>query len=144
MRNLYLIIVVLLSSCQSEINITKAENEAFEEIAQEYQNTYMKGGEHCEAILAAMDESIQFSENGKSWSFSDLEKFCPHLPSKNVINTINNQKLLSRDIGYDFVSQLYINKKGDTLRESASRIWKKSNQSWKIVQMNNLLNKAGN
>lgn len=100
----------------------------------------MVGSDNCEEILSGMDEKIQFSENGKTWSYSDLKKFCPHLPKKNVVETFNNQKLINPKLGYDFVSQLYVNKSGDTIRETASRIWEKSNNTWKIIQMNNSLN----
>jgi len=100
----------------------------------------MDGGENCETILAAIDENIEMWENGNIWTYSDMEKFCPHLPKKNVVDTYNDRKLLSSDLGNDFVSQLYVTAKGDTIRETVSRIWKKRSQTWKIVQMNNLLN----
>lgn len=133
--------MLLLSSCQSENKTTENENGKFAEMTQIYQETYMEGGENCEKILLAMDEKIQFSENGKSRGFADLEKFCPHLPKKNVVTTFSDQKLINSNVGYDFVSQLYVNIKGDTIRETASRIWEKSNDTWKIIQMNNSLNR---
>ena len=102
----------------------------------------MEGSENLEIILASLDKNIKMWENGKIWTYEDREKYGPHLPKKNVIETYNDQKLLDSGLGYDYVSMLYINSKGDTLRETASRIWKNKDQKWKIVSMNNLINKA--
>lgn len=101
----------------------------------------MEGSKNCDQILAAMNEDTKMWENGNTWSFSDLKEYCPHLPKKNVIEMYNNQKLLNHDLGYDYVSQLYISPHGDTLRETVSRIWKITDNAWKIAEMNNLINK---
>ncbi|MGD8428467.1 MAG: hypothetical protein PVH63_12620 [Balneolaceae bacterium] len=140
----FLILITLLASCKTKPAVTPTEIDTFEQLAQSYQTTYMDGSENCEEILAAMDENIKMSENGKTWTYPDLKKFCPHLPKKNVVETYNDQRLLNSDWGYDFVSQLYVTSKKDTIRETVSRIWEKKNNTWKIVQMNNLLKKEVN
>ena len=109
-------------------------------MAQDYQSAYMEGSKNCDKILGRMDREIRMWENGSVWSYADLEKFCPHLPSKPVIQTYNKQVLLGHDLGYDYVSQLYLRRRGDTMRETTSRIWKKVGDEWKIVEMNSMLN----
>jgi len=151
MKKLSLIIWVLLVACtqqkspsESEIStqtISLEEQQAFENMAQAYQTKYMMGSENLEDILAGLDEDIQMWENGKIWSYNDLVKYGPHLQKKRVVETYNDQKLLSDDLGYDYVSMIYINSEGDSLRETASRIWKKSEEKWKIISMNNLINR---
>jgi hypothetical protein len=151
MKKLSLIIWVLLVACtqqkspsESEIStqtISLEEQQAFENMAQAYQTKYMMGSENLEDILAGFDEDIQMWENGKIWSYNDLVKYGPHLPKKRVVETYNDQKLLSDDLGYDYVSMIYISSAGDSLRETASRIWKKSEEKWKIITMNNLINR---
>ena len=138
-RSIFLFAILLLCSCQSNPEAPDFTIEEFQEMAQKYQELYMDGGANCELILMAMHKSIRFSENGKNWSYSDLEKYCPHLPKKEVISTVNDQRLLNPTLGYDWVSQLFTTSKGDTVRETASRIWQKDNDTWKIIQMNNLL-----
>lgn len=141
MKNFYLILIILFSSCNKENRITESDKIAFEETAQNYQKIYMDGGKNCEQILAAMNEDVEMWESGKIWTLSDLKKFCSHLPNKKVIETYSNQKLLSKEIGYDYVSQLYISQTGDTLRETSSKIWKNTDGTWKISQMDNIIKK---
>ena len=134
-----ILIISILSSCNTDKPISEKEQAEFEKMAQTYQSTYMEGSENLKEILAGMDKDIQMWENGKIWTYDDLVKFGPHLPKKTVIETYNEQRLLEKDLGYDFVTLLYINSKGDTLRETASRIWKKPKDRWKIFYMSNLI-----
>jgi len=110
-------------------------------MAQTYQTIYNEGSENCDQILAAIDENIEMWENGRIWSYSDLEKFCPHLPKKNVVEIYNDQTLLDHNLGYDFVSQLFVVQSGDTMRETSSRLWQKHDTTWKIVKMKNLISR---
>ncbi|MEK6153545.1 hypothetical protein WIW50_09805 [Flavobacteriaceae bacterium 3-367] len=142
MKYVYLILVITFFSCKPDKAFTETEQKEFEKMAQAYQSIYMEGGENLDEILAGIDKSIQMWENGKIWTYDDMVKFGPHLPKKTVIENYDEQKLLERDLGYDFVSILYINTKGDTLRETTSRIWKNSDKKWQIVYMSNLINKA--
>ena len=140
MKYTYLLLVGFIISCNSNTSVTEADQNQFADMAQAYHSKYIEGSKNLDDILSAMDQDIKMWENGKIWTYADLEKFGPHLPAKNVIETYNQQKLLKPDIGYDYVSQLYISTiSGDTLRETASRIWQKSKGEWKIVQMNNLI-----
>ncbi len=142
MINFYrILIIILFASCNNQKPHTEADKKAFEEMAHSYQINYTGGSINCEQILAAMNEETKMWENGNTWTFSDLKKYCPHLPKKNVIETYNNQKLINNEVGYDFVSQLYISQHGDTIRETISRIWKKTDNAWKISVMNNLISK---
>jgi len=110
-------------------------------MAQTYQSIYNEGSENCDRILSAIDENIEMWENGSIWSYSDLRKFCPHLPKKNVVKTYNDQTLLEHNLGYDFVSQLFVIQNGDTMRETSSRLWQKKDTTWKIVKMKNLISR---
>ena len=57
-----------------------------------------------------------------------------------MINVYNEQILLNRDLGYDYVTMVYVSTiSGDTLRETASRIWKKTDEGWKVTNMSNLI-----
>ena len=139
MKYLTLILFSLFVSCNRGETISEAQREEFVIMAQNYQSAYMDGSENCEEILTAIDENIQMWENGKVWTYSELKEFCPHLPEKNVVATYNDQKLLNPELGYDYVSQLFVVQSGDTMRETSSRLWEKKDEAWKIVKMNNLI-----
>ena len=100
----------------------------------------MQGAEKLDAILSKMDRNLQMWENDKVWTYELIEKFGPHLPKKNVINVYDEQILLDRKLGYDFVTMVYINTiTQDTMRETSSRIWRKSENGWKVTNMSNLI-----
>ena len=129
-------------SCNSNKTFTETEQNEFEKMAQDWQDKYTQGSVHLEKILSGLDENIDMWENGKVWTYKEVEKFGPHLPEKDIIETYNDQKLLKRDLGYDYVSLKYISSmSGDTMRETSSRIWRLKNGEWKIVKMNNLIKK---
>ena len=148
MKYLLVIILIPILSCTSNTAITEEDQKEFEKVAQSFQTKYMGGSENCEEIINSIDEDIkmseiQFSAPAMSLTYEQLVQFCPHLPKKQVIETETEQRLISPTIGYDYVSQLYLRKSvGDTVRETASRIWKFRNNEWKIIQMNSSLNKA--
>ena len=142
MKYTYLILVILFFSCNSDKGVTETEEIEFEKMAQDWHNKYVQGSVKLAGILAGMDENIDMWENGKIWTYKQVEKYGPHLPKKNVLETYNDQKLLKKDLGYDYVSQKYISSMtGDTMRETSSRLWKLKNGNWKIVRMNNLIKK---
>jgi hypothetical protein len=148
MKYLSILFLIIITSCKNVSSINEAQKKDFENLAKEYQKKYMDGSENCEYILDALDENIKMSESQfgqpvMDISYEQLVKYCPHLPKKEVISTITEQRLITSNLGYDYVSQLYLRKSvGDTVRETSSRIWEKKNEAWKIIQMNNSLNKA--
>ena len=145
MKYLYLILVIAFYSCNSDRPITETEQKEFEKMAQSWHNSYMQGSVNLEEILSGLDENIVMWENGKVWTYDEVEEFGPHLPKKNILETYNDQKLLKKDLGYDYVSQKYISTiTGDTMRETSSRLWKLKNENWKIARMNNLIKKEQN
>jgi hypothetical protein len=124
----------------------EAKQKEFEEIAQTFQANYMEGSENCESIIQAIDKDVKMSENKfsqqMSMTYEQLVQFCPHLPKKEVISTITEQRLLSSELAFDYVTQLYLRKSvGDTVRETSSRIWELKDGNWKIIQMNSSLSK---
>lgn len=148
MKNFYFILILFFNSLitNGQGNITEQQQMAFEQIARTFQINYMNGSENCESIVQAIDKKIIMSElrfmKQMTMKYEQLVQFCPHLPKKEVINTITEQRLLSVNLGYDYVSQLYLRKSvGDTVRETSTRIWKLKDDEWKIVQMNSSLNK---
>ena len=139
-RYFYIALVAFTVSCNSEQGVTEADQRSFEEMAQTWHLTYMKGGAHLDAILSGLDENIDMWENGKVWTYEELVKFGEHLPEKAIVDTYFDQKLLKEQLGYDFVSQTYISpNSGDTMRETSSRLWELKDGDWKIVRMNNLI-----
>ncbi len=133
-------IIALLISCNPDQVVTQADQKAFEEMAQAWHKTYTKGGANLNEILSGLDENIDMWENGKVWTYDELVKFGEHLPVKAVVDTYNDQKLLKKHMGYDYVSQTYISSiSGDTMRETSSRLWELKEDGWKIVRMNNLI-----
>ena len=148
MKNIFLILLVLMISCTSNMEITEEEQINFEKIAQTFQAKYMDGSKNCEEIIKSIDEDvtmseIRFSDPAMIFTHEQLVQFCPHLPRKDVIETVTEQRLLSSTLGYDYVSQLYLRHSlGDTVRETTSRIWKLKNNDWKIIQMNSSLTRA--
>ena len=140
MRYIYLVLAILFISCNSETPITESEQKEFAEMTQAWQQDIMQGAEKLDAILAKMDRNLQMWENDKVWTYELIEKFGPHLPKKNVINVYDEQILLDRKLGYDFVTMVYINTiTQDTMRETSSRIWRKSENGWKVTNMSNLI-----
>lgn len=149
MKKTCLLLTLVLSifmNSYAQGTTTEEQQKAFEDIAQTFQANYMEGSENCESIIHAFDKKVRMSENRFSqqmtMTYEQLVQFCPHLPKKEVINTVTEQSLLSSDLGYDYVSQLYLRKSvGDTIKETSSRIWKLKDGNWKIIQMNSSLNK---
>ncbi|SDB51497.1 hypothetical protein SAMN03097699_1843 [Flavobacteriaceae bacterium MAR_2010_188] len=142
MKYILITLTFLFVSCDSKNSITEKEQKEFIKISQSWHNKYVQGSVNLEEILSGMDENIIMWENDKVWTYKEVEKFGPHLPLKNIIDTYNDQKLLSKDLGYDYVSQKYISiRTEDTMRETSSRLWKFKNGNWKIVRMNNLIKK---
>ena len=148
MKYLIILFLILVVSCNDRTSLTEFQKNDFENITREYQTNYMEGSDNCKYILNALDENIKMSESqfGQpplNISYEQLVKYCPHLPKKEIISTITEQRLLTSNLGYDYVSQLYLRKSvGDTARETSSRVWQKKDGIWKIIQMNNSLNKA--
>ena len=126
----------------SDKDTLKTNEQDFIEMTQILHNKYTQGSENLEEILLGLDKNINMWENGKIWTYEEVEKFGSHLPKKHIIETYNDQKLLAKDLGYDYVSQKYISSmSGDTMRETSSRLWRKKNGNWKITRMNNLIKK---
>lgn len=142
MKNIYLILAITFFSCNTNKPVTESDQNEFEKMTQTWQSKYMQGSENLEEILMGLDDNIIMWENGKVWTYKEVEKIGPHLPKKNIIETYHDQKLLNKNLGYDYVSQKYISTiTGDTMRETSSRIWELKNGNWKVVQMNNLIKK---
>jgi hypothetical protein len=150
MKNLFLVLIlisgIIFYSIAQE-SVTESQQKEFERIAQTFQTKYMQGSENCDYLIQAFDKNVKMSEiqftRQMQMTYEQLVQFCPHLPKKEVIQTVTEQRLLTTDLAYDYVSQLYLRKsKGDTIRETSSRIWKLKNNEWKIIQMNSSLNKA--
>jgi len=142
MKYTLLVLAIIFISCNQEIPITQNDQKEFKEMAQSWHSKYVQGSENLDEILLGLDKNIKMWENGKVWTYGEVEKFGPHLPKKHVIETYNDQNLLNNNLGYDFVSQKYISTiTGDTMRETSSRLWKMKNGNWKIVRMNNLIKK---
>jgi hypothetical protein len=145
MKYIYLIVAITFFSCNSYQPFTETEQSEFEKMAQTWHNSYTQGSVNLEEILSGLDKNIIMWENGKVWTYKEVEKFGPHLPKKHIIETYHDQKLLDKNLGYDYVSQKYISTiTGDTMRETSSRLWELKNGNWKIVRMNNLIKKESN
>lgn len=130
MKKIYLSLTFILGffmTPYAQESTTELQQKDFEKMAQTYQLKYMQGGENCESIIQAFDKNVKMSENRFSeqiaMTYEQLVQFCSHLPKKEVVQTVTEQRLLSSELGYDYVSQLYLRKSvGDTVRETASRI----------------------
>ncbi|ASV30218.1 hypothetical protein [Maribacter cobaltidurans] len=142
--------IILFASSSNNDSFTKNQQDEFEQVAKNYQKIYMDGNANCDEILSHLDENIimseaQFGGPNRTITYDQLKMFCPHLPQKEVIGTITEQRLLATDLGYDYVSQIYLRKSvGDTARETSARIWERKKGVWKIIQMNNSLRKECN
>ena len=140
MKHIYLILAIFFISCNSETAITENEQKEFAAMTQIWQRDIMKGGEKIDAILAKMDKDLTMWENDKMWTYELIEEFGPHLPRKKVIDVFNEQILLNRKLGYDFVTMVYVSPvTNDTMRETSSRIWRKGVNGWKVTNMSNLI-----
>lgn len=88
-------LALLVVSCSPGRQATKSDLTGFAEQTRACQTLYMGGGDNCPELLATMDHSIRFSDNGEEWSRAQLEQFCPHLPEKDVTETIHRHRLLA-------------------------------------------------
>lgn len=142
MKPAYLTALLFVIACNNEEPISKADEQEFTQIAQAWHSKYMQGSKNLEEILSGLDQDIAMWENGKVWTYQELEQFGPHLPEKEVIETYSDQKLLGAGLGYDYMSHLYVSSlSGDTLRETSSCLWRKKGDGRKIIRMNNLIKK---
>lgn len=140
MKYTYLVLALLFISCNSETPITESEQKEFAEMTQAWQRDIMQGAEKIDAILAKMDKDLKMWENDRIWTYELIEEFGPHLPKKKVIDVFNEQVLLNKKLGYDFVTMVYVSPiTNDTMRETSSRIWKKDENGWKVTTMSNLI-----
>lgn len=136
MKYLYIALTLLLLSCSSN-TITETDEREFSQITERYQEMYIDGDDsNCDELLDMVDKNIEFNENGATWTKTNMIDYCPYLPKKDVFETLSEQKLLSADLAYDFVNQLYLTQDQDTISETSSRLWKKLNGDWKIIKMN--------
>lgn len=148
MKYFVIVVLIVVAACSNEQAPTGLEEIEFRKTAVAFQYEYMGGSANCAAILNAIDENVRMSETQfgsppMDFSYEELQQFCPHLPDKQVIKTVSEQRLLTPNLGYDYVSQLYLRTSvGDTARETSARIWQKKDGVWKIIQMNNSLSKA--
>ena len=136
---LSLLVLLALTTLPAEAQSadTTRASEELANAARSFQRLYMGGAdEDCDGILAAIDDDVVFQENGKVWTREELAQFCPHLPFKDVIDSTSSHEILTDELAYDFVSELYwgANRK-DTFRETISRVWRRSDGAWKIVHM---------
>jgi len=72
-------------------------------MTQTWHNKYTQGSENLEEILLGLDKNINMWENGKIWTYKEVEKFGPHLPKSIllklitlVLKVIEVQKVLSQ------------------------------------------------
>ena len=105
--------------------------EEFNKVSKKYQDDYMNA--RCEELLPMLDENLVIFENGEDWPFEKVKKFCNHLPVKPVIDTERSYKILDDNTVYEFVSQKYKGKNGNTVDETQAVIWKYENGNWKII-----------
>lgn len=142
MKYIYILLAMLLISCNSESPVTEKEQKEFAQMTQEWQRDIMQGAEKIDAILSKMDKDLKMWENDKVWTYELIEKFGPHLPKKKVIAVYDEQLLLNRKLGYDFTTLVYLSSiTNDTMRETSSRIWRKGKDGWKVTNMSNLIKK---
>src|SRR5690606_4629438 len=123
MKYFSLVMLFLIMACNNKMGTLKTAEENFIKRSQTWQNKYVQGNKNLDEILEGLDRDIIMLENGKTWTYQEVVKFGPHLPEKQVIETYNDQVLLEKDLGYDYVSQKYISSvTGDTMRETSSRL----------------------
>lgn len=136
-----LALILLLALAALPVEAQSADSlrgaEEFVSTVRSYQSLYMGGeDDDCDEIAEVLDDELVFQENGKAWTKAEMVQFCSHLPRKDVIDTISSHKLLTDDLAYDFVSQLHwAHNRTDKVRETTSRVWRRSGNEWKITHM---------
>lgn len=95
MKPLYVIMSLIFGiiiNCNAQNTFTESQQKEFEKTAQTFQTKYIQGSENYEYIIQAFDEKVEMSENRFSeqikMTFEQLVQFFPHLPNKEVINTV--------------------------------------------------------
>ena len=131
--------VLTLASCASAPRVSDSDTAEFQSVAERFQQLYLGGGENCERILPALAEDIEMLENGRVWTYEDLQEYGPYLPKKNVIRSWSDRSVLTPDLAYDFVTAVFEDDAGAQRRETTCRLWRKTAGAWKIVRMNNVL-----
>ena len=93
----------------SSLVFAQSANDSFEEqfnkVANTYQDAYMNA--NCEVIIPYLDENLVIFENGEDWPYAKVIEYCPQLPVKPVIKTDRSYKILSDELIFEFVSQMY-------------------------------------
>ena len=128
-------VVAAVLACSGEAAPGDADVDEFRRVAESYQQLYMDGGENCDRIVPILAEDIRMVENGEAWSHEQMEKYCPYLPSKNVISSWSDLDLTAPNLAYDFVTTVYQVGENPPGRETVARLWRKIEGDWKIVRM---------
>ena len=142
MRNALCILALALLAvpgCTRAPGFTDADTARFEQVAERFQQLYSGGGGNCEGILMGVAEDVTLIENGERWGYSELARFCPHLPAKQVLETWADRTLIGPALGYDFVTQIYENESASPRRETTVRVWRNTGGEWKVIRMSSVL-----
>lgn len=134
---LILLVALAFSAVEAQPSDSLRAAEAFARTVESYQSMYMGGeDDDCDEITGVLDDALVFQENGRAWTKAEMVQFCSHLPNKDVIETASSHALLTENLAYDFVSQLYwAQDREGRFRETISRVWRWSEGEWKIVHM---------
>jgi hypothetical protein len=132
-------LVLSLPGCSaSPAAVTDADVDEFRQVAEDYQQLYMDGGENCDQIIPVLAEDIRMMENGETWSHEQMEKYCPYLPRKEVLSSWSDLDVVTPRVAYDFVTSVYRVGENPPGRETVARAWRRIGTEWKIVRMSSV------
>lgn len=137
-----LVFTLAVIGCAGEPRVTEEDVAQFQQAAESYRQLYQEGGERCAEILSFIDPDIQMIESGEPWSYARLEEYCPYLPSKRVVARWSDTRVISPDAAYDFVTWVFEGNEDRRIRETTARVWRKTSDEWRIIQMNSVLGPA--
>ena len=142
-RYAFLVCTLALLGCgATESRVTEEDVAQFRQAAESYQELYREGGDRCAEILSFIASDIEMIESGEPWSYERLEEYCPYLPTKNVVEIWSDTRVVSPDVAYDFVTWVFEGNEDRRIRETSARVWRKTANERKIVQMNSVLGPA--
>lgn len=100
------------------------------------QNAFKNG--NCAKVMKAMEDDITFLANGRRVPSKDMiGKFCKSIPRPFKKPDINKLEAfaLSETSGYTIKTLEYPNDENTKIEEFVTKIWRKSNGTWKISHL---------
>ena len=130
-----LILIVSLSTVLFTVDAQSSDE--LLAVALEQQNAFKEGD--CNKIESLMDKEVTFYANGRRMTHEQVGNFCktikrPFGSGRPPINDTTTPYRISETLGYTVRDFRWTNSDDQVIHEIVTKIWLKSEGSWKIIQ----------